>query len=226
VKKRIFVAIDTSEIKKALIITKKLKKYIAGVKLGLEFFTKNGPEGIKAIAKNRVSIFLDLKLFDIKNTVIKTIKTLDGLPVNYLSIHLLNGRSTLIEARKTAKKFSKPIKLLGITVLTSFSKKNLKEIGINNSINKQVSILTKLAKTAKLDGIVCSAHEIKLVKNILKNKEIFVPGIRPKKQRDDQKRIVTPIEAVNKGANYLVIGRPITKGNPLKNIKKIIKTLN
>ena len=88
-----------------------------------------------------------------------------------------------------------------------------------------VKILTKLAKTANLDGKVCSAHEIKLVKNISKNKEIFVPGIRLKKNQDDQKRTVTPIEAVNKGASYLVIGRPITKGNSLKNIKKIIKTL-
>ena len=225
-KKKIFVALDTEEISKGLNILKDIKDYIAGIKLGLEFFTKNGPKAIEAFSVFNLPIFLDLKFFDIKNTVIKAIKTLDGLPVNYLSIHLLNGKDTLLEAKKTVNKFSKPIKLLGITILTSFSEKNLKEIGINNSLNKQIDMLTNLAITTGLDGIVCSSNEIKLVKKIYHDLEVFVPGIRLKKNDDDQKRTATPLQAINSGADFLVIGRPITIGNPLKNIKEIINSLN
>ena len=156
----------------------------------------------------------------------KTIKSLDTLQINYLSIHLMNGEDALKAAKKASLELSKPIKLLGVSILTSFSDENLNEVGINNSINQQVNKLTKIAKKVGLDGIVCSAHEIKLVKNIAKDIEIFVPGIRLKKEHDDQKRIVAPIEAINNGADYLVIGRPITIGNPLENIKEIIKTLN
>ena len=155
-RKKIFVALDNSEIKDALSIISEIKNYIAGIKLGLEFFTKNGPKGIESFSKFNIPIFLDLKFFDIKNTVTKAIKTLDGLPISYLSIHLLNSKDTLLEAKDVVDKFSYPIKLLGITVLTSFSEKNLKEVGINNSINKQIDLLTNLAKDTGLDGIVCS----------------------------------------------------------------------
>ena len=225
-KKKIFVALDTDKINEALNITKEIKDYIAGIKLGLEFFSKNGPEGVKAFSYFNIPIFLDLKLFDIRNTIVKTIKSLDTLQINYLSIHLMNGEDALKAAKKASLELSKPIKLLGVSILTSFSDDNLNEVGINNSINQQVNKLTKIAKKVGLDGIVCSAHEIKLVKNIAKDIEIFVPGIRLKKEQDDQKRIVAPIEAINNGADYLVIGRPITIGNPLENIKEIIKTLN
>ena len=223
-KKKIFVALDNSEISNALNITKEIKDYIAGIKLGLEFFTKNGPKGIEAFSEFNIPIFLDLKFYDIKNTVVKTIKTLDGLPINYLSIHLLNGKDTLLEAKKTVDNFARPIKLLGITILTSFSETDLK--GINNSVSKQVSILASLAKKTGLDGVVCSSNEIKLVKDIGGGLEIFVPGIRLKKNDDEQKRITSPQEAINSGADFLVIGRPITIGEPLKNIKEIINSLN
>jgi len=226
VKKKIFVALDNSEISNALNITKEIKDYIAGIKLGLEFFTKNGPKGIEAFSEFNIPIFLDLKFYDIKNTVVKTIKTLDGLPINYLSIHLLNGKDTLLEAKKTVDNFARPIKLLGITILTSFSETDLKGVGINNSVSKQVSILASLAKKTGLDGVVCSSNEIKLVKDIGGGLEIFVPGIRLKKNDDEQKRITSPQEAINSGADFLVIGRPITIGEPLKNIKKIINSLN
>ena len=225
-RKKIFVALDNSEIKDALSITNEIKNYIAGIKLGLEFFTKNGPKGVESFSNLNIPIFLDLKFFDIKNTVIKAIKTLDGLPINYLSIHLLNSKDTLLEAKNLVDNFSYPIKLLGITILTSFSEKNLKEIGINNSLNKQIDILTNLAKTTGLDGVVCSSNEIKLVKKICRDLEVFVPGIRLKESADDQKRTSTPLQAINNGADFLVIGRPITVGNPLKNIKKIIDTLD
>lgn len=225
-RKKIFVALDNSEIKDALSIVSEIKNYIAGIKLGLEFFTKNGPKGIESFSKFNIPIFLDLKFFDIKNTVTKAIKTLDGLPINYLSIHLLNSKDTLLEAKDVVDKFSYPIKLLGITVLTSFSEKNLKEVGINNSVNKQIDLLTNLAKDTGLDGIVCSSNEVQLVKKICRDLEVFVPGIRLKKKDDDQKRIATPLEAIKNGADFLVIGRPITIGNSLKNIKEIINSIS
>ena len=132
------------------------------------------------------------------------------------------GEDALKAAKKASLELSKPIKLLGVSILTSFSDDNLNEVGINNSINQQVNKLTKIAKKVGLDGIVCSAHEIKLVKNIAKDIEIFVPGIRLKKEQDDQKRIVAPIEAINNGADYLVIGRPITKSSdPLRELDNI-----
>ena len=225
-RKKIFVALDNSEIKDALSIVSEIKNYIAGIKLGLEFFTKNGPKGIESFSKFNIPIFLDLKFFDIKNTVTKAIKTLDGLPISYLSIHLLNSKDTLLEAKDVVDKFSYPIKLLGITVLTSFSEKNLKEVGINNSVNKQIDLLTNLAKDTGLDGIVCSSNEVQLVKKICRDLEVFVPGIRLKKKDDDQKRIATPLEAIKNGADFLVIGRPITIGNSLKNIKEIINSIS
>ena len=225
-KNKIFVAIDTDKAGEALNIIKGIKDYIAGIKLGLQFFSKNGPEGIKLFSKFNIPIFLDLKLLDIKNTVVKTIESLDTLQINYLSIHLMNGLDTLKAAKKTSLKLSKPIKLLGVSILTSFSDENLQEVGINNSMKKQVDILGVLAKKSDLDGMVCSAHEIKLVKKISNNIEIFVPGIRFKTNNDEQTRVMTPMQAIKEGADYLVIGRPITEGNPLENIREIIKSLN
>ena len=197
-KKKIFVALDTDKINEALNITKEIKDYIAGIKLGLEFFSKNGPEGVKAFSYFNIPIFLDLKLFDIRNTIVKTIKSLDTLQINYLSIHLMNGEDALKAAKKASLELSKPIKLLGVSILTSFSDDNLNEVGINNSINQQVNKLTKIAKKVGLDGIVCSAHEIKLVKNIAKDmlaKDIYVVGFSYPVVPKNQARIRVQISA-------------------------------
>ena len=133
----------------------------------------------------------------------------------------------MLKAQQKANELSKPIKLLGITVLTSFSANTLKEIGIQNTLEEQVKNLASLAKTSGLHGIVCSPHEVKLVRSVSKNFKIFTPGIRPKEfLKEDQERTMTPKEALNNGADYVVIGRPITKGDPLENIKKILQSLN
>jgi orotidine-5'-phosphate decarboxylase len=225
-KNKIFFAVDTKNIEKAIKLSNQLKPYIAGIKIGLEFFLANGPEGIRRISKVKIPIFLDLKLFDITNTVCKAIESLDGLPINYLSIHVLNGKETLIKAKEKIKELSIPFKLLGVTVLTSFNGKTLKQLGIKNSMKEEVKVLSKIAKESGLDGIVCSSHEIKTTKSICKNMEIFTPGIRTNKiKNDDQKRIMTPKKAISLGSDYLVMGRSISLGDPIKNIKKILDTI-
>jgi len=224
---KIFCAVDDKNLNSAFNLCESIKKYIGGIKLGLEFFSANGPEGVKKISSLNIPIFLDLKFLDIENTVIKAIESLDGLPVEYLSIHISNGKKTLIKAQQKANELSKPIKLLGITVLTSFSANTLNEIGIKNTLEEQVKNLASLAKSSGLYGVVCSPHEIKLVKSISENFKIFTPGIRPKEsEKEDQERTMTPKEALNSGADHIIIGRPITKGNPLQNIKKILQSLN
>ena len=224
-KKNIFVSIDNPDINESLKIISQIKDSIAGIKIGIEYLS-NGPEGVKAISKYNLPIFYDCKFFDIKNSVVKAIKALKNLPsISYLTIHLLNGEETLIDAKKAADELS--IKLIGISVLTSFSNENLKNLGFSNTVDTQVQKLTQLAVRTKLHGIVCSAHELNIVKKISSNLVCFTPGIRPSESKIfDQKRIATPKEAMDKGSDYLIIGRPITIGDPKKNIEKIINSIN
>ena len=220
-KNKIFVACDSTNISKIKqIITKTQNQKIKiGYKFGLEFFnSKNGRNFISKL-KNKI-IFADLKLHDIPNTCLSTIKAIKDLRVNYLTIHLSSG----LKALKECKKISGKTKLVGVTILTSLDNKALKEIGFNKSIKKLVLHQAKLAGRAKLDAIVCSAQEVNIVKKVFK-KEVITPGIRFVSNRDDQKRIMTPKEAFKAGATSLVIGRPITKGNIKKNIQHLINHL-
>ena len=219
--KKIFIACDTNKIS----VAKKIIKYSntkmlnIGYKFGLEFInSKNGRHFISKI-KNKV-IFADLKLHDIPNTCSSTIKAIKDLKINYLTIHVGSG----LEALKLAKKVSGKIKLVGVTTLTSLDNKNLKEIGYNKSIINLIIHQSKLAQKAKLDALVCDAKSVKYVKKFFK-KEIITPGIRFNSNKNDQKRIMTPKEAYKNGSDWLVIGRPITKGNIKKNIKKLIEHL-
>ena len=221
-KYKIFVAFDTTNINKAKKIIKNIntKKLKIGYKFGLEFInSKNGRSFISKI-KNRV-IFADLKLNDIPNTCVSTIKAIKDLKVNYLTIHISSG----FEALRAAKKVSGKTKLIGVTTLTSIDSDSLKEIGYDKKLRNLVILQAKLANKAKLDAIVCSAHEVKYVKKVFK-KEIITPGIRFDTNKNDQKRVMTPNEAFKKGCDWLVIGRPITKGNIKKNIQKLINHLN
>ena len=221
-KNKIFIACDSSKISKIKeIITKTQNtKFKIGYKFGLEFLnSKNGRIFLSKL-KNRI-IFADLKLHDIPNTCISTIKAIKDLKVNYLTIHISSGLDTL----KACKKVSGKTKLIGVTILTSLDNRALKEIGFNKNVKRLVHHQAKLASKAKLDAIVCSAQEVAIVKKVFK-KEIITPGIRFSSNSNDQKRVLTPKEAYKNGSDWLVIGRPITKGNIKKNVLSLIDHLN
>ena len=219
---KIFVACDStniSQIKKIIKHTSHTKLKI-GYKFGLEFLNSKHGRNFVSKLKKKI-IFADLKLHDIPNTCVSTIRAIKDLKVNYLTIHISSG----LRALKAAKKVSGLIRLVGVSILTSLDNKELKEIGFNKNVKKLVVHQAKLAKKAKLDAIVCSAQEVKIVKKIFK-KEIITPGIRINSKTDDQKRVLTPKQAFNNGAHSLVIGRNITKGDIKKNIQKLIDHLN
>jgi len=221
-KSKIFVACDTTKLLKIKNILKETQnnKLKIGYKFGLEFLnSKNGRIFLSKIKKK--IIFADLKLHDIPNTCVSTIKAIKDLKVNYLTIHISSG----LEALKAAKKVSGKIKLIGVTVLTSLDNKALREIGFNKNVKKIVLHQAKLANKAKLDAIVCSAQEVKIVRKIFK-KEIITPGIRFTSKTNDQKRVLTPREAYANGADWLVIGRDLTKGNIKKNTQSLIDHLS
>ncbi len=227
--KKIFIACDTTNLNfiKKIIEKSQTKKLDIGYKFGLEFF--NSKKGRNFIYKLKdKKIWLDLKLFDIPNTVYSSIIALKDLNnLKYLTVHASGGLEMMIAAKKAAKKINKKIKILGVTILTSFSEKSLKKIGHTRSIKKIVKLQAKLIRSAGLDGIVCSGHEAKIIKQTFKNFEIITPGIRfdgDKKQ--DQKRIMSPKQAFKNGATAIVIGRSITKGNIENNLQKLIKLLN
>ena len=220
-KKKIFIAVDTNKISKAKKIIKdtQVNKIKIGYKFGLEFFySKDGRKFISSL-KNQ-TIFLDLKLNDIPNTVVSAVKSLKNLKISYLTVHLSSGLSAL----KTLKKESKGIKIAGVTTLTSLNNKDLKEIGYNKKVNELVRHQAKLATKAKLDAIVCSGHEIRSVKKVFK-KEIITPGIKIHSTKNDQKRIMKPEDAFAAGSDWLVIGRSITNGNIKKNIQNLLEIL-
>ena len=225
----IFVACDTSslsKIKKIIKLTKNSPLNI-GYKFGLEFFnSKHGRSFISKLPKQHM-VWLDLKLKDIPNTVSSSIHSLKDLTnVRYLTIHASGGMEMMQAAKQAAAKTNKKLKVLAVTVLTSFSEKSIKQTGHTKSIKKIVIQQASLAKKAKLDGIVCSGHEAKSIKTICKKMQIITPGIRLEgDSKGDQQRVMTPSQAFQNGATGIVIGRSITNGNIKKNIQKLIASL-
>ena len=220
-KNKIFVACDSTNISKIKEIIKKTQnpKITVGYKFGLEFLnSKNGRSFVSKL-KNKIT-FGDYKYADIPNTCAAAVKSIRDLKFTYLTMHISSG----LEALKTVKKVARKTKIIGVTILTSLDKKALKEIGFEKKNKKLVLHQARLATKAKLDGIVCSAQEVKIVKKVFK-KEIITPGIRFDTNVNDQKRILTPKQAYKNGSDWLVIGRPITKGNIKKNIQKLINHL-
>ena len=221
--KKIFIACDTNNISKVrkIIQHTKTKKLKIGYKFGLEFLnSKNGRSFVSKI-KSKI-IFADLKLHDIPNTCVSTVRVIKDLKVNYLTIHISSG----LDALKAVKKISGKIKMVGVSTLTSLNNKKLKQTGHTRSVKNLVIQQAKLAAKANLDALVCSAHEVPYVKKIFK-KEIITPGIKLMGDKaKDQKRIMTPKKAFENGATSIVIGRSITQGNIKKNIQRLIKSLN
>jgi len=220
-KNKIFVACDSTNISKIKEIINKTKnsKLKIGYKFGLEFLNSKRGRSFLSRLKNKIT-FADLKIHDIPNTCAATVKAIKDLKVNYLTIHISSG----FEALKAAKKVAGKTKLIGVTVLTSLDDRAVKEIGFNKEVKKLVFHQAKLANKARLDGIVCSAQEVKIVKKIFK-REIITPGVRFSSTLNDQKRTLTPKQAFRNGSDWLVIGRPITKGNIKKNVDKLVDHL-
>jgi len=204
----IFVAIDTPSLERAKLLAEQVSANAGGVKLGLEFFSANGPAGVAAILELGLPVFLDLKLHDIPNTVAKAVEALRQLEPAVLTVHAAGGRA-MLEAAKAAA--APTTKVVAVTVLTSLDREDLQSIGIQGDPAEQVRRLAQLARDAGLDGIVCSGAEVSAARQVWPDGFFVVPGVRlPGGAAGDQKRVVTPREALDNGASILVIGRPIT----------------
>jgi orotidine-5'-phosphate decarboxylase len=221
----IFVAIDTPDLDRAMALAKAVRDHAGGVKLGLEFFAAQGPEGVRAIAALGLPLFLDLKLHDIPNTVAKAVEALARLKPAILTVHAAGGRA-MLEAAKAAA--PQDCKVVGVTVLTSLDQNDLREAGIESSPADQVGRLARLAKATGLDGIVCSGAEVAAARTNWPGGYFVVPGVRPSgAETTDQKRVVTPRQALDHGASVLVIGRPITGADdPARAIRDIVSGLS
>jgi orotidine-5'-phosphate decarboxylase len=224
-KKNIFLALDFNSLNKALEVTEKTQDYLAGIKIGLELYSAIGLARIKEFDKFNLPIFLDTKIFDIPNQVAKTVKIISEIKsIQYFTVHAL-GSLEMLEAAKKAATGSN-IEFLAVSVLTSWNKKNLEQIGITHDVRDQVKILVELANKAKLSGIIASAQDIELARKISKDIKIFCPGIRGSQNTQDQKRTLSYKEFSDVADDkcFAVIGRPIYEGDPLENIKKIINS--
>ena len=222
--KNIFIACDISSQKEILDLLELIHEDISGIKIGLQYITQRSPEEIRELSRFKKPIFYDGKFFDIKNTLVESVNSLKDLNVDYATVHLLNGLDALKAANQAAQKIN--LKLFGVSVLTSFSDEDLEALGFNNKVEDQVKRLVKIAMDSGIFGIVCSPLEVKMVKQIAPKLKCFTPGIRMEDSKDDQKRTMNANEAIKAGSDCLIIGRPITKGNPKENIKNILSSID
>jgi orotidine-5'-phosphate decarboxylase len=220
----IYVAIDTPDLEAAKALAQKVHNHVGGIKLGLEFFSANGRAGVREMAQIGLPIFLDLKLHDIPNTVAKAVQALRALNPAILTVHAAGGQAMMEDAKAAAPTGTK---VVGVTVLTSLDESDLKAVGYAGDPHEQVMRLTQLAKDAGLDGVVCSGEEVAAAKKLWPKGFFVVPGVRPADGVvGDQKRVVTPRQALDRGASVLVIGRPITQAeDPDKAARAIEATL-
>ena len=220
----IYCAIDTSSIDKAVKIINEISPYVGGIKLGLEFFSSCGIEGVEKVAEYKLPLFLDFKLYDIPNTVKKSLKNILSYNPTYTTLHVSGGSRMLKECVDLKKELNSNTNLIGVTMLTSFDDDSINEIGISGTVNENVNNLSALALDCGMDGIVCSPMEIRKVKETFGAKlKVIVPGIRNNSDSsDDQKRTLSAKEAINLGADILVIGRPITQADNLSEAAKSI----
>jgi len=223
---KIIVALDVATKRQALSLVEQLRDQISFFKVGLQLYTAEGPEIVRAVLSTSAKVWLDLKLYDIPNTVARAVESASNLGVQMLTIHL-SGGSEMIRAATAAR--PNKMLLLGVTVLTSATEQTLREIGIADKVDDQVERLAKLGVEADIDGIVASAHEIKMLRTEFGDKiKIAVQGIRPTwADPGDQKRFMAPRQAVEAGADYIGIGRPITAHrNPREAVAKVLDELH
>ena len=221
--KNIFLACDVPDHKEMIKLLELVYKDISGIKIGLQYITQSSPDEIRDLSRFNKPIFYDGKFFDIKNTLVASIKSLEKLKIKYATVHLLNGLDALVSANEEAKKIN--IKLLGVSVLTSFSNDDLEKLGFKCDLEEQVKKLVRIAVKANLYGVICSPLEGDMIKKISPSLKCFTPGIRLDKNNDDQKRTMSANDAIKAGSDCLIIGRPITEGDPQANIKKIISSI-
>jgi orotidine-5'-phosphate decarboxylase len=221
----IFVAIDTPDLTRGMVLASQVREHAGGLKLGLEFFMANGPAGVRELAAAGLPVFLDLKLHDIPNTVAKAVEAVAPLKPAILTVHASGGRA-MLEAAKAAAPAE--TKVVAVTVLTSLDAADLAETGVIGSPAEQVECLAELARNAGIDGIVCSGAEVAAARATWPSGFFVVPGVRPVgADTADQKRVVTPRQALDDGASVLVIGRPITAADdPGHAIRDIVATLS
>ena len=224
---KIILALDTTDLEEAINITKKVKNKIFTIKLGLEFFNAHGKLGVKKFNELGINnLMLDLKLKDIPETVYKAIKALDDISFGFLTIHGQGGKSMIAKAKKASEEIKSKPNIMMVTVLTALSDSDLKDIGNTGTVIEQVEKLAKIAKEMKV-GVVCSGHEAKIVRKIIGPKLlIFTPGIRmDEDSKNDQKRVCTPNESIKNGADKIIMGRSLIKGNIEENIDKVSNSL-
>ena len=223
----IILALDTKNLNDAISIAKKIKDKIFTVKLGLEFFNAHGKDGIKKFNNLGINnLMLDLKLKDIPQTVYNAIKALDDINFGFITIHGQGGKEMMLQAKKAVEEIKSQPKILMVTVLTALNDNDLKAMGNNNTVINQVESLAKIAKEINV-GVVCSGQEAKNVRKILgSDLLIFTPGIRMKDDNsNDQRRVCTPIESISNGANKIIMGRSLIKGDIIENLNKVSNSL-
>ncbi len=223
-RKRIIIALDFAESRAAIDLLACLNPSQCRVKIGKELFTRCGPDFVKLVIDKGFDVFLDLKFHDIPNTVAKAVSAAADMGVWMVNVHAAGGRDMMSAARAAVDVSSRKPLLIAVTVLTSMSQADLAETGVNDSPIVQVKRLAALAHECRLDGVVCSAEETSLLRtNFGKDFMLVTPGIRPSGDDvGDQKRVVTPVEALSRGSDYLVIGRPITQSvNPREKLNEI-----
>ena len=229
----IICAIDTTNVAKAKQLASEVAGSVGAIKLGLEFFTANGAGAIREVAQN-IPLFLDLKFHDIPNTVAGAIRATAGINCFLMTVHAAGGKAMLQAAKLAAEELvegtGKPRPMVvAVTILTSMDQQDLDSVGYQNSVKEQVKKMAGLAQESGLDGVVCSPHEIEVLRaQCGADFKLIVPGIRPAgSESGDQKRVLTPKDALKKGASYLVIGRPITgAANPAQAAADILQSIS
>jgi len=221
--KRVFLALDTNNLKSAKKLVSLLKNDLAGIKIGKELFSSFGPKIVKEFKKYKLPIFLDLKFHDIPTTVYKAVKVVNSLKVDYLSIHSLGGND-MIRAAVNAAKYTK---ILSVSLLSHHDQKSINKLGIKISVKNQIKILVENALKNNVSGLILAPKDLKITKKIKKNVIVFTPGIREKKAgKNEHKRSLDPLSAIKNGSTYIIIGRPISESKyPKKTIEKINQEL-